>query len=729
MFAAVASAIGQQQIGICQSFYAQLPKTQVAEMKFPTFLIFAATAFATTSAVAQNPSDTKPSSVKSFTISAPDTVTQGVPFQVTYVLTANQWGRGSAHEGKSVALQRVHYNTEKASDRLYSVLTTRAEYVTSRIGRVELPAMTVPIGDKTATSATRMVYVRPNPTYGKEMTAAHNWLVRNGANADSLCLTLESDNRAVMAFSDVRTGCFCLMAHADDWDRLSHPVLAYGVESPMEPSDETVDRVLMSLYTQQIEAVRKSDVPARAAASSDQKVAPLLGNLRWGQAEPYNSMLPRVGDKNSLLGCVPLAMGMVMKRHSWPDKGVSEILVSGKNGQISSYKFMTFIPLWRDYRPSYGKDEVAAAQPLAKTLSVLSLCAVSCGLSISKGVCLSSIKHILVNNLKYSGSVAYGNFSDATAADVKALLRAELAGGRPCIVSRGNHAFVCDGVNGDYFHCNLGWEGYCNGYYLLNVGRADDNVAVFDDIVYGIEPQRDAVKKKLTLARPNTLRNLMPAETLQRVTSLILDGPIGSDDIKLLRQMAGATDLNQRVQYPWGSLQQLDMSKAHFVDDSKPYLTERATGIWQQTKTSGVGGVLVETVNYDFDNMDDATWARFQSEVGAKLEGVSFSRSADGTYLIHYNARANVIGSRMFAGCSSLREFYLPESTRRINDYAFMGCQSIETIVVPSKVTGFGKVPFMGCASLRDLSYPQGARTSGALFENCSPGLKTKVYK
>ena len=56
------------------------------------------------------------------------------------------------------------------------------------------------------------------------------------------------------------------------------------------------------------------------------------------------------------------------------------------------------------------------------------------------------------------------------------MLYHELALGRPVYmagVSMFNlnaHAFVVDGYDGNHrFHLNLGWGGYPNGYYLLDV--------------------------------------------------------------------------------------------------------------------------------------------------------------------------------------------------------------------------------------------------------------------
>ena len=47
-----------------------------------------------------------------------------------------------------------------------------------------------------------------------------------------------------------------------------------------------------------------------------------------------------------------------------------------------------------------------------------------------------------------------------------------------------------DGYNGDYFHCNWGWGGDANGYYLLNNLNPEPGINFNDDVwaIVGITP-------------------------------------------------------------------------------------------------------------------------------------------------------------------------------------------------------------------------------------------------
>ena len=74
-------------------------------------------------------------------------------------------------------------------------------------------------------------------------------------------------------------------------------------------------------------------VRAEAGESGDypDAVAPLLGNITWGQEDPYNMLCPmdnRAG-KLSATGCVATAIAQIMKYYEWPAKG------KGSNTYIS----------------------------------------------------------------------------------------------------------------------------------------------------------------------------------------------------------------------------------------------------------------------------------------------------------------------------------------------------------------------------------------------------------
>lgn len=85
-------------------------------------------------------------------------------------------------------------------------------------------------------------------------------------------------------------------------------------------------------------------------------------------------------------------------------------------------------------------------------------------------------------NLGYDNDMMLMNASDYTDSQWHKILQTELSEGRPVYYtgsdSKTGHAFVIDGMQSSqggltYYHVNWGWDGWCNGYYLLNMLRPE----------------------------------------------------------------------------------------------------------------------------------------------------------------------------------------------------------------------------------------------------------------
>ena len=63
------------------------------------------------------------------------------------------------------------------------------------------------------------------------------------------------------------------------------------------------------------------------------------------------------------------------------------------------------------------------------------------------------------------------------------------------------------------------------------------------------------------------------------------------------------------------------------------------------------------------------------------------------------------VGAVAFAGCSSLRSVYLPESATSIGAYAFSGCTALEKISIPAGIKHIGEGAFYLCARLKTIYF------------------------
>jgi hypothetical protein len=338
---------------------------------------------------------------------------------------------------------------------------------------------------------------------------------------------------------------------------------------------------------------------------------------------------------------------------------------------------------------------------------------------------------------------------EPTDEDAFQLLSQEVREHRPCIVSRNSHAFICDGYDDGFFHYNMGWKGHGNGYFRAIEKRGG---TFFKRIVTGIEPQREELKKEVTLHEAGTLAKLLSDEEQESLVKLKVSGPIGSSDIRLLRAMAGAKGDALYEGRRMGTLKSLDLAEATIVADETPYRTRKATGTYSgkrtrtetRTKTDGTGNRSSDSrsssfeFKFDFTNMSLKQWEDFRDNYaeGLKEKGLTYVRVSDKEYIESSCCIPITINTEMFADCSSLARIELPKDTKAILDHAFRNCSSLQQIHIPVSVVECGKRLFQNCLSLETVYVPQPQEgTSGLDFgtsflgSNLSPGIEVETYR
>ncbi len=258
------------------------------------------------------------------------------------------------------------------------------------------------------------------------------------------------------------------------------PIIAYSFENDMTLPDE--------LPLEMVEYLKgiNSDV-AMARANSTNRVstraaAPVteIGNVvkyletaNWGQGSPYNQLTTNESGTVCLTGCIPTAFAIVMRYHEWPASPAKTIYNVYTYPDIIAQK--DYIYNWSDMplnNPSneQGKAISALMQHLGHVFMV------------NYGTGSTSVEEL---NGKLSSFWGY-NESNAQRMNYTddawiARLKEELDANRPMVYCASNsstgdsrHAFVLDGyTDKNYFHFNWGWNGSCNGYFLLSSMIAD----------------------------------------------------------------------------------------------------------------------------------------------------------------------------------------------------------------------------------------------------------------
>lgn len=671
--------------------------------------------------------------VKSFDALAPDTVEQGVPFVVTYRLTSTSWkADGKPLAGNGFNLRRVDYRY--VNGRPFSQMMAATTYITSRTGSQELPGMTVTVGTQKIKSAKKTVYVKPNQKYGEEMTYAYEWLVKQGKSVDSIALAVTMADTDFMVLEDQRNECFCMIARKSVWPIVGEPVLAYSTDNAMYLKEgKGNQQELLSVYKQQISALKRQGKLKPRMMSYKPKhhaVAPLLDKMEWGQHEPYNYFSPTVDGKKTLLGCVPLAVSMVANYYQWPSQGMSHTYYQDLAGKVYKLDFTNSKPLWNLYRPHYERNDTSeSVKQLSKYLTFMGLALEADFGEKGTSAYMGNIKHVMCNNMRYSGKMAFYRKDMLNDDLTESLLYREMDHHRPCIVSNEGHAFVCDGYKDGFLHFNLGWYGAFNGYYRLKLGdyeqeEGKESLLLVKYLICGIEPKREELTREVVLNKAGTLGQMLTQQEMENLTSLTVSGPLNSLDIAILRKMAGAVNYSSLEEWR-GSLTVLNLEKATIKSDDSAYLTEKAHGWYSRTTTVGI---RVTSVKYDFGHMTEKDWKGFKRDIGTKQNGVYYTRTDDNRYWQHYTCNSKTIGKSMFRDCSSLRKITLPENTYRIDDYAFAGCASLQRIKLPAAVKETGKKPFTHCTALEVIMAPKGMSKDGILAEECSPQLRQITY-
>ena len=104
----------------------------------------------------------------------------------------------------------------------------------------------------------------------------------------------------------------------------------------------------------------KGRVQRRTAAQTQATyptISPILGEVEWGQDEPYNNLCPTVGGERSVTGCVATAISQIMYAHKYPAKGIgSKTYTTESHGLQLNVNFGATTYDWGNMLPYYKNN-------------------------------------------------------------------------------------------------------------------------------------------------------------------------------------------------------------------------------------------------------------------------------------------------------------------------------------------------------------------------------------
>ena len=237
-------------------------------------------------------------------------------------------------------------------------------------------------------------------------------------------------------------------------------------------------------------------------------IEPLLKSTCWGQDYPYNLKCPIIEGRNCPSGCVATALAQIMRFYNYPQKG--------RGGIVNYYTKTNKIPITFDFDAvsfEWGNiydiyDSLTRdSEPIATLLQAVGA-AVEMDYTLGgSGSSEQKVLKGLPQYLGYDQDMFVAEPNEYTDEQWHRLIQKELLEGRPVYYSGkgvgSGHAFVIDGVKTDkqtgltYYHINWGWDGLCNGYYLLNIlrptkagtgGTSGTNYGLQPSMIIGLKP-------------------------------------------------------------------------------------------------------------------------------------------------------------------------------------------------------------------------------------------------
>lgn len=582
------------------------------------------------------------------------------------------------------------------------------------------------------------VFSQQSTEHIHELTIAKDFLVSQGQDPEKCNLKFAYRLNTLKAFSDSENKLFAIVVSREYEKYLDNPILAYGIGSQLWRADNNESEAnsikhILQQYNNQLLFLAQHDIVYRTLRPSDYTpdlagVAPLLDGISYGQGDPYNRHHPK--DLNYLLdsvpclvGCGPVCMAQILRYYSWPEKSDGIGLVSLRSGKKSYLDMSSFTFNWSWIKKHY--DNYGQNHQEINEIDKLMLCA---GASVSANMgtsgtssCLSDFKSAFISNWKFSPLCKY--LLDESDALMMSMLYREIDSKRPVIVAGTNHMFICDGYKYDFFHYNLGWNGYCDGYYRCLIISSDNNRQLpFNEMLIGIEPLTDDsyYQRDIKTENPGQLSEILTDIEKRKLRYLKISGPLNGGDIKLLRQMAGAVELGNYKEWT-GMLTELDLRDADIVSGGSQYYTCTAEG----------HKIIVNGIIYDFGTMTPDEWDKISRNLAMPPNMVYFYK--DGKFFVDYYSADNLIGTHMFSKCDNLRSLVLPKSIDNIGRYAFGECRSLRTLTITNNLNQIDQCAFFRTRMLENIELPDGFKlkvlNAYNILEESSPFYKEANLK
>ena len=509
-------------------------------------------------------------------------------------------------------------------------------------------------------------------------------------------------------------------------------------------------------YARQIQFMQEKEFPSShpsGLTSNLARIYPLL-TTNWGQDYPYNLNCPDFfGYGQCIAGCVATAMAQVMYYHrsnsvdrttatipaytcsrKWDfGYGPQQISVAA----IPAGAFIDWDGMVDYYHVYDGYETARQKQAVANLMKY-------CGASVQMDY---SDKSSSASSSRVPEALkSYFNYNNGTSLESRSyiisdnewneLIYNELRQSRPVYISGGNsttaHAFVCDGYDGaGFFHINWGWNGYCDGYFLLtalNPGadpagynqRQEALINAFPKFKKPVDSPvirfADANVKALCVQYWDFDGDGEVSEAEAALVSTLGEVFYGNRDITSFNELKFFTGLTRIGRSAFAGCTSLTSviipNSVTSIGEQAFFYCSALASIELPNSVTEIGRNAFGATAW-FDNQPDGLI--YIGQTAYRYKGTP----PDGTSVSIKNGTLRIAGFA-FESCYGLTSVTIPASVTSIGPYAFWNCYRLASVNIPSSVSLIDVAVFRGCSNLTSVTIPTSVTSIGmSAFENC----------
>lgn len=191
---------------------------------------------------------------------------------------------------------------------------------------------------------------------------------------------------------------------------------------------------------------------------------------------------------------------------------------------------------------------------------------------------------------------------------------------------------------------------------------------------------------EVTVKSPGTLHTLIKSSDKYRITTLKIDGTINSEDIMLLRDMAGCDAYELRTE---GRLRSIDMGGVTFAEDNTRFIEGNNNSIINDAYT-------IPAYMFSNCNIEKIVLPRNIR----KIDAYAFRNTALKSITLPENI---IVKDYAFQGCRKLSEVLFPDFTKELWSECFSRCSNLRTMTI-NNIGLLGSRAFKDMENLTDIT-------------------------